>query len=128
MHRFWAAAFPDEYELNTFSDKWITTYRAEILFTMNKFDEMLSCLVRFVDENPTYQLWIATSMGQAPTFAEPIKTQLYLVDLEKFLRFLGVSKWRRLPAMAPDVNFSISPEDSEHFEKQLERLTVLVNR
>ncbi len=47
---------------------------------MNFFGRLLS----FVDSNPEYCLWLATSMGQAATEALPIETQLYITNVPRF--------------------------------------------
>ena len=59
-----------------FSDEWIRTYRAEIDWTMRQADKMFARLVEFADNNPDFQVWVATSMGQAATKAEEVATQL----------------------------------------------------
>jgi len=76
MHRYWAAVFSGDYQNFEFTDEWVKTYRNEIDFTMGKFAAFYEELVRFVDQNTDYQLWVATSMGQAATRAKPCDSQL----------------------------------------------------
>ena len=69
MHRYWAATFPEDYDEFGFDNDWVDMYSHEIDFTMSRFDKFFERLVKFVDANPEYVLWIATSMGQAATIA-----------------------------------------------------------
>jgi hypothetical protein len=71
MHRYWAAVFPGDYAKFEFTEDWVNTFQHEIDFTMGKFAQFFEKLVAFVDHNPDYQLWVATSMGQAATRGSP---------------------------------------------------------
>ena len=77
---------------------------------MSKFDDCFAKLVSFVDRNPGYVLWIATSMGQAATEALPLETQLYVTDLTRFTEEVGLGSqdWSRMPAMLPQVNLRVN--------------------
>jgi hypothetical protein len=112
MHRYWAAAFPSDYNEFGFTEEWVKTYRDEIDFTMDKFEAFFRRLIEFTVRHPEYELWVATSMGQAATEAKPLNTQLYLTDLERFMRYFGMdsSMWERHPAMEPRVSVCVKPE------------------
>ena len=105
MHRYWAARYPDDYDQFAYGREWVDTYRHEIAWTMSRFDAMLARLAGFVERNPDYALWIATSMGQAATEATEVQTQVYLTDVARFMRRLGFSPadWEVRPAMLPRV-------------------------
>jgi hypothetical protein len=126
MHRFWAASFPDEYDDMGFSEEWIRTYRQEIDWTMQMADRMFGRLVRFADRNPEYQVWVATSMGQAATTAKAIETQLYIQDLGKLMAALGFTpdEWSQRPAMLPQTNLLVSPGVSGRMHDALSGLRV----
>jgi len=126
MHRFWAAAFPQDYAEFGYDRRWVETYRNEIDFTMSKFDEFFSRLVAFVDRNPGYVLWVATSMGQAATVALPLETQLYVTDLERFTAAMGLQSedWSRMPAMLPQVNLRVSESKVAGFRATVESLRI----
>ena len=102
MHRYWAAIFPGDYETFKHQPSWVETYKEEIMFAMDKFDAMLTRLTRFVDHTPGFELWIATSMGQAATTAEPCESELQIKNANKFASFFGLKQWERRPAMLPD--------------------------
>ena len=106
MHRYWVACFPKDYDEFEFPDDWVNTYSKEIDFVMKKFDEMFKALIKFVDRNPEYVLWISSSMGQEATIAKPLETQLYIKDRDKFMLQLGVEKsdWEARPSMLPRYN------------------------
>ena len=127
MHRYWAAAFPDEYVDLKYDINWISTYDSEILFAMSKADKMLERLARFVDRNPEYKLLITSSMGQNAIECEPVETQLYVVDNAKFMSMLGITDaddYAFLPSMLPQFNYSINENKAGHFEYLLKNLRI----
>ncbi len=126
MHRFWAASFPDDYEEMNYPPEWIRTYRAEIDWTMRVTDKMFGRLVDFVDRHSEYQLWVATSMGQAATKTRPIETQLYLVHLDRFMNKLGFDpdQWSRRPAMLPQTNLVLTPGLADLFVQRLSSVSI----
>ncbi|MFZ1008329.1 MAG: hypothetical protein WAN65_15920, partial [Candidatus Sulfotelmatobacter sp.] len=126
MHRYWAAAFPGDYEKFDFAPEWVETYSHEIAWTMQKADDFLARLARFADHNPEYQIWICTSMGQAPTTASPIETQVYITDIERFTRTFGLefADWEQMPAMLPRYSFRVKPHKATRFREALGRFLV----
>jgi len=106
MHRYWAAAFPADYDVHHHEPEWFARYSEEIECSMQLFDSGLARLVDFVDRNPKYLLVITSSMGQAASEDEVKTQQLYLRDLPQFMSVLGLSEsdWERLPAMDPEVS------------------------
>ena len=126
MHRYWAASFPEDYSEFGFDAGWVATYRNEIDFALRKLDGCLARLVALVERQPEYSLWIATSMGQAATTAQPLETQLYITDVSRFMAALGVpaGSWSQRPAMAPDTNVVIQRAYIAEFCQALERLSI----
>ena len=126
MHRYWAAAFPDDYEKLEYDREWLQRYGSEIQFAMSKFDRFFARLVNFVDRHPDYTLWITSSMGQAATTAKPLRSQLYLTNIAKFMQRLGIpaESWRQCPAMQPDISVFVSDDWVEHFKQSLEQLSI----
>ena len=126
MHRYWAAAFPADYDEFGFDDDWVNRYRHEIEFTMGKFDEFFARMVKFVDGNPDYLLWVTTSMGQAATVAMPLETQLYVNDLPRFMARMGLdaSRWSRMPAMLPQYNVQVPEAHRAGFRQALGELLI----
>jgi hypothetical protein len=121
QHRYWAALFPTDYENLKYDQDWINTYSNEILFTMDKADEMLAKLGKFVNRYPEYKLVIASSMGQNAIESEPLETQLYIVDHEKFMACFGIAKseFQIKPAMLPQFNYEISVGKINEFKTRL---------
>lgn len=126
MHRFWAASFPNEYPEMGYSEEWIRTYRSEIDWTMKVTDRMFESLVRFANKHTEYQIWVVTSMGQAATQATEVETQLYLVDLDKFMRQLGFesTEWAQRPAMLPQTNLVAVPNAVARLAEALGQLRI----
>lgn len=126
MHRFWAAAFPDDYEAFGYEQKWVHTYCHEIEFAMGKFDAFLGRLIAFVNAHPAYDLWLATSMGQAATEAQPLETQLYATDVPKLMAALGLepAEWERRPAMLPQCNVFVRAGKVAHAREQLSSIWI----
>jgi len=126
MHRFWAAAFPGDYDRFDYDEAWVERWNTEIEFAMGKFDEELVRLVDFVDRNPEHLLLVTSSMGQAATETKHTPTRLYVKDVARFMSRLGLSdgEWEARPAMLPDHNVVVRPEKVAHFREQLRRLRV----
>ena len=126
MHRYWSAAYPDDYDNFDLDPEWIKTYRKEIDFAMKTSDNFLHSLVSFVHENPDYSIWIATSMGQSSTEAKSIKTQLSVADMNQFMSGFGLesNSWESKPAMHPQVNLVVSNDKTEYFSDKLNRLKI----
>jgi hypothetical protein len=126
QHRFWAAAFPKDYEHFAYDQKWVNTYSHEIEFAMQKFDAFFERLAKFVEQNREYVLWVTTSMGQEATEARALETQLYLVDPAKFTAGMGLepSDWTPRPAMLPQWNVLITPSKVDEFRRSLGRLVI----
>jgi hypothetical protein len=126
MHRYWAALFPEDYTTVGYDNEWINTYRSEIDFTMSKFDALFARLISFIDYHPEYTLWVATSMGQAATSAEPLETQLYVTNLSRFMAAfgLGPEDWTRRPAMEPDVSIFVVPNKLSEFLRLFQTLRI----
>ena len=126
MHRYWAAAFPGDYETIAYDDEWQSRWRDEIDFAMGKLDAMFERLVRFVDRHPDYLLLTASSMGQAATETKVFSTHLFMADLDRFLGRLGLQPgdYERRPAMEPDVNVVVAADKVDAFRARLERLLI----
>lgn len=122
QHRYWAAAFPGDYERVKQDAAWLNRYRGEVAFAMQHAENMMRRLMRYTAAKPERLLVVASSMGQSATVAKPIRTQLYLRDVEKFMAALGVQRWERRPAMDPDVSLYV--ENAEEFEQALKTLSI----
>ena len=126
MHRYWAACFPDDYDRFDFTNEWVATYENEINFTMSKFDGMLRVIAEFIDRNPEYALWVASSMGQEATIARPVETELHMTAPAKFMMQFGLrtTDWERRPSMVPDYNFIINGAKAESFRDKLKSIVI----
>ncbi|MBE9211989.1 hypothetical protein IQ247_04555 [Plectonema cf. radiosum LEGE 06105] len=126
MHRYWAALFPQDYKKFGYNSEWVSRYKDEIDFAMSKFEQSVTQLIRFVDSNPEYTLWIASSMGQSATTAWMVKTQLNLADAAKLMSALGIpdDAWCQTPAMFPEFGIVVKEEWVEQFRNQLGKLSI----
>ncbi len=126
MHRYWIAAYPEHYKEKQYDRAWIKNYRHEIDFAMKKADEMLNCLIQFIQKKPEYRLLIMSSMGQEAVVHEPIKTQVYLDNTALFLTRLGLPEGAavQLPCMLPRVNFKVDAEYITLFRQKLSALMI----
>lgn len=126
MHRYWAAAFPGDYENFQLDRSWVEKYSGEIEFAMGKLDEIAQRLMSFVDANEEYMLVIATSMGQAAIPATHVREFLTIVDVSKFTAKLGLTaqEFEERPAMVPDFSFRVAAAKAEHFHRQIDALRV----
>ena len=121
MHRYWAAQFPDDYENLKLGREWVETYNKEIVFTMKKTDEMIGRLMKFVENNPEYSLWILSSMGQEAVEAKEIETDLFVTNGKKFMdNFkLGPGNYELKPSMVPQFNVLVHVDKRKVFEDKL---------
>jgi hypothetical protein len=126
MHRYWAATFPQDYDHFEYSAQWVNTYGGEIEFAMDWLDKMLARVLKFMRHNRDYVLWVTSSMGQDATVALAQETQLYLTDVDAFMRRLGFAAgdFERLPAMLPQVNIQVPIEKVAALEAHLAQLHI----
>jgi len=121
QHRYWAAAFPDDYENLKLGREWVETYNGEIIYTMKKADAMIGRLVKFMEKNPEYSLWILSSMGQQAVEAKEIYTDLFVTNGKKFMdNFdLGGGYYELKPSMVPQFNVQVHIDKRREFEEKL---------
>jgi hypothetical protein len=126
MHRYWAATFPEDFASLGHDQSWIKMFRDEIAFAMKKADQFLGRLMNFVQQNKDYELWIASSMGQAATVSEPIETMLTMKNLSKFMSCMGLEKheWQARTAMVPDFAVTVAAEKIEAFRANVKELFI----
>lgn len=128
MHRYWAATFPEDYppESFGFDDTWIARWSGELGAAMHHADRMLARLRAHCDATGSL-LVVASSMGQQAAQGTPVGRQLYLRDLDAFVRAAGIDPGsvERRPAMDPHVNVRVGDEASlEGLRDLLDRLRV----
>ena len=121
QHRYWAAAFPEDYESLKLGREWVETYNGEIIYTMKKTDEMIGRLKKFIEDNPEYSLWILSSMGQQAVEAKEIYTDLFVTNAKKFMENfqLGTNSYELKPSMVPQFNVQVHVDKRKEFEERL---------
>ena len=126
QHRYWAAAFPEDYESLKLGREWVETYNGEIIYTMKKADAMIGQLKKFVEKNPEYSLWILSSMGQQAVEAKEIYTDLFVTNGKRFMdNFdLGSGSYELKPSMVPQFNVQIHVDKRKEFEERLSTLRI----
>lgn len=126
QHRYWAAAFPEEYDNLELGREWIETYNGEIVYTMKKADEMIGRLMKFIEDNPEYSLWVLSSMGQEAVEAKEVYTDLFITNAKKFMdNFnLGSGSFELRPSMIPQFNVQIHVDKRKEFEEKVETFRI----
>ncbi|MFT3682439.1 MAG: alkaline phosphatase family protein [Ferruginibacter sp.] len=126
QHRYWAAAFPEEYENLEMGREWVETYNGEIVYSMKKADDMIGKLMKFIDLNPEYSLWVLSSMGQEAVEAKEIYTDLFITNGKKFMENfdLGSGNFELKPSMMPQFNVQIHVDKRKEFEEKLETFRI----
>jgi len=126
QHRYWAAAFPEDYESLKLGREWIETYNGEIVYTMKKADEMIGRLLRFIEKNTDYSLWMLSSMGQEAVEAREIYTDLFVTNGKKFMENfnMGFDSYELKPSMVPQFNVQIHIDRRKEFEDKLATLRI----
>ena len=82
---------------------------------------MIGRLVKFIENNPEYSLWILSSMGQQAVEAREIYTDLFVTNGKKFMdNFnLGSGNYELKPSMVPQFNVSVHIDKRNEFEEKL---------
>ena len=126
QHRYWAAAFPEEYDNLEMGRNWIETYNGEIVYAMKKADAMIGRLMKFIESNPEYSLWILSSMGQEAVEAKEIFTNLFVTNGKKFMdNFkLGQGNYELKPSMMPQFNLQVHVDKRNEFEEKIETFRI----
>ena len=109
MHRYWPAAFPEDYRTPIHDSAWSETYSGEIDYAMDEADHQLGRLMQWVDAQRDAALWVVSSMGQAAVDDghPPLRTQVLLAMPERLMAALGIpaGTWTRMRTMEPDYTF-----------------------
>ncbi|AGB21354.1 hypothetical protein Mycsm_00927 [Mycobacterium sp. JS623] len=124
MHRYWAAAYPDDPGGTVMPDDWRRLYKHEITYAMDCLDLMLGRLVKFAKRND-YMLLVCGSMGQAAHKSEATSGFVTIVDLEQFMTRMGLSRshWTERYTMAPCVSVTVDPRMADAFEERLRSIS-----
>lgn len=125
MHRFWAAAFPDDIPGNSMPPDWRRKYADEIDYAMQVLDAMLGRM-RALADRADYLLLAASSIGQAGVPSTRISGFTTITDLERFMARMGVApeRWKRKPAMVPCLSVWVDPAEADAFEQRLQSLAI----
>ena len=126
LHRYWAAAFPNDYKHNNMDTAWLEKYKDEVDFVLWSFDHFLEDLLAFVDKHTDYQVWFTSSMGQKATQAEMLRTEVACKDMDKFISKLGLSAddWEIRPAMHPQYNLKVNEDKVDQLKEALDNLVI----
>ncbi len=126
MHRYWAAAFPNDVDENSMPEAWRRKFSGEIDYTMDILDAMIGRLKGFADGNDSYILLVASSMGQAAVKSRISRTFVTIADLQVFLTRLGLREgdWSQRFSMVPCISVMVDPVKAELFERRLQQLRV----
>lgn len=120
MHRYWAAAYPDDPGGTVMPDEWRQLYKDEIRYAMDCLDSMLGRLMTFAERNH-YMLLVCGSMGQAAHKSEATNGFMTIVDLDQFMTRMGLSRseWTMAHGMVPCVSVAVDPASADAFEERL---------
>ena len=108
MHYYWLDIFPEDFKNH---------YRSPIIFNKNSVikaldiaDKQIGLLMKFAEEN-SYQLWVASSMGQEAIEREKSQ-RIFLRNFPKIVNTLNlkISSYKILPSMYPDINIESDTE------------------
>ncbi len=126
LHRYWAARYPDDYTHYELPHHWTLRYAEEIDFALKAADRCIERLMLWADGIRGTEIWVASGAGQVATQARTLKTQLYLANLSRFMRGLGVpdAAWSARPGMAPHVGVVVEAPVRSAFRAQLESLRI----
>ncbi|WP_230281646.1 hypothetical protein [Croceicoccus sp. Ery15] len=92
MHRYWAAAFPDDPNGSIVEEQWQEIYGDEIRHAMSVLETIVERLVDFTKKHPEYVLVFASSIGQAAVSSSHTDGFYTITDLTKFMSAMGVEE------------------------------------
>ncbi len=103
MHRYWYDFYPNEFR-NSFRKVSIFK-RKSIIKALDIADKQIKTLLSFAKEN-NYDLWVASSMGQAAIERGSYNKEIFLNDPKKLLKALDLNSdnYKIVPSMYPDIN------------------------
>lgn len=124
MHRYWAATYPDDPGGSEMPAEWRALYRDEIRYAMDCLDVMIGRLMRVADDGG-YRLLVCSSMGQGAHKSEPTDGFVTIVDLERFMTAMGLSRseWTERHAMVPCVSVDVAAAEADEFERRLRSIS-----
>ena len=124
MHRYWAAAYPDDPGGTVMPYAWCRLYKDEIRYAMDCLDLMLGRLMKFAKRND-YMLVVCGSLGQAAHKSEATSGFVTIVALDQFMTTMGLSRsdWTERYAMAPCVSVTVDPGKADVFEERLRSIS-----
>lgn len=124
MHRYWAAAYPDDPDGSDMPAEWRELYRDEIRYAMDCLDLMVGRLREFADAGG-YTLLMSSSMGQAAHKSEATSGFVTITDLGRFMAAMGLTpaEWTERHAMVPCVSVDVAPGKAAEFEGRLRSIS-----
>lgn len=130
MHRYWYAAYPDDWSRTHYSDEWVARYRGEIPAAMDALDRFLGEMWTWC-QRTNRTLVVLTSMGQSASASLDTSSRGVAVvrDPLAFASALGiVDRVEVGSAMVPHVHYSFGDEEAADAElRRLEGLDVGVS-
>ncbi len=124
MHRYWLDVFPKDFK-NPYRES--NQYnKNSVILALDIADKQIGKLIKFAESN-SYELWIASSMGQEAIEREK-KEKLFINDHQLFIKKIGLDpkKYLKLPSMYPDLNIKCnSLNDVNILTKKLKKIKTL---
>jgi hypothetical protein len=126
MHRYWAAAFPGDYNPNLTSPDWQKLYENEVFEAVRIASKIIGNLRRVVDSRRDTLLLIASSMGQHATSHPPSEGLYTIRDMGKFMANFGVSEhqFHQKHAMVPCTGAVVDASVSRDFQRKLNQFRI----
>tara|TARA_Y100001968_G_scaffold307221_2_gene324821 strand:- start:3534 stop:4898 length:1365 start_codon:yes stop_codon:yes gene_type:complete len=128
MHRYWEASYPEDFKGNNKQDEtWINSYKNEIDYAMDVAASQLDSLIKYATNKPNCEIWVCTSMGQAPVLDyTPVKSQLYVMKPKELIQSIGLNPdlFEIMPAMMPRWTFKSENKNINDLSNALKRLTL----
>lgn len=129
MHRYWAATFPDDYEVRNESNEWSSMYGGELLNALDSLDLMLSRLMSHMAKIGG-KLLITSSMGQSAVEHQVTKGFITITDLDGFMAAMGcpLGSYKERHAMVPLKAVAIAAEHLDQFLQRLSQVSIAGTR
>jgi hypothetical protein len=125
LHRYWSAAWPDDFESLPISDEFQHRYRDAISTSFRYADSLFAGAMEWAKSRDGVVV-IASGFGQRPVPTVHTFRFLTIVDPEKFARAMGLAdhQFKIHATMTPYFSFEVDPSAAGMFETALRSLRI----
>lgn len=125
MHRYWAAAFPEDYAAHVLPPEWYENYRDEVFQALSTLDMIIDKASRLCSSLDA-TLVVGGSLGQVAVGHKPVRQFMTMTDAGKFMTVLGLepSEFKVRHAMVPSSGAVVATDRVAEICRKLDTMTI----